>query len=132
MKKWIIIAACLLPMWAMAQEEMEEVNRIKADRDTYLYGEGYGETGWEYERAIYLGYQRGDREAEESDICVNDDIVDSDNILSDLGNYTGYLYSSLINIFDNDRPVEDSTTINKKPKKERKNTLPDGPVMGGL
>lgn len=96
------------------------------------FGEGYGETGWEYERAIYLGYQRGDREAEESDICVNDDIVDSDNILSDLGNYTGYLYSSLINIFDNDRPVEDSTTINKKPKKERKNTLPDGPVMGGL
>lgn len=96
------------------------------------FGEGYGETGWEYERAIYLGYQRGDREAEESDVRINDDIVDSDNILSDMGNYTGYLSASLINIFDNDRPVEDSTTINKKPKKERKNTIQGGPVMGGL
>lgn len=44
MKKWIIIIACLLPIRAMAQEEMEEVNRIKADHNTYLYGEGYGET----------------------------------------------------------------------------------------
>ena len=44
MKKWIIIVACLLPMAAMAQDVTEEVNRIKADRDTYLYGEGYGET----------------------------------------------------------------------------------------
>ena len=44
MKKWILFAVFLLPMCAMAQEEMEEVNRIKADRNTYLYGEGYGET----------------------------------------------------------------------------------------
>ncbi len=44
MKKWIIIVACLLPMAAMAQDVTEEVKRIKADRDTYLYGEGYGET----------------------------------------------------------------------------------------
>lgn len=44
MKKWIIIVACLLPMAAMAQDVTEEVNRIKADRDTYLYGEGYGES----------------------------------------------------------------------------------------
>ena len=44
MKKWIIIVACLLPMWAMAQDVTEEVNRIKADHNTYLYGEGYGET----------------------------------------------------------------------------------------
>lgn len=44
MKKWIIIVACLLPMCTMAQDVTEEVNRIKADRDTYLYGEGYGET----------------------------------------------------------------------------------------
>jgi len=44
MKKWIIIVACLLPMAAMAQDVTEEVNRIKADRDTYLHGEGYGET----------------------------------------------------------------------------------------
>ena len=42
MKKWIIIVACLLPMWAMAQDVTEEVNRIKADHNTYLYGEGYG------------------------------------------------------------------------------------------
>ena len=44
MKKWILFMACLLPVGAMAQDEMEEVNRIKADRNTYLYGEGYGET----------------------------------------------------------------------------------------
>ena len=44
MKKWLLFAACLLPLWALAQEAIDEVNRIKADRDTYLYGEGYGET----------------------------------------------------------------------------------------
>ena len=44
MKKWILFMACLLPVGAMAQDEMEEVNRIKDDRNTYLYGEGYGET----------------------------------------------------------------------------------------
>ena len=36
MKKWILFAASLLPMYALAQEEMDEVNRIKADRNTYL------------------------------------------------------------------------------------------------
>ena len=44
MKKWITFALCLLSLCVEAQEPVEEVNRIKADRDTYLYGEGYGET----------------------------------------------------------------------------------------
>ena len=88
-------------------------------------------TGWEYEREILEGTLLSQGTDEQSLKKADNDFTYPDYSVNHLGTDTAYLAANLIGIFDNDRPIDDCTTIHK-PKKERKNTQPRGPVMGGM
>ncbi len=88
-------------------------------------------TGWEYERGILEGALLSQGTDEQSLEKADSDFTYTDNSVNHLGTDTAYLVANLMDVFDNNHPIEDCTTIHK-PKKERKNTQPRGPVMGGM
>ena len=79
-------------------------------------------TGWESERRIFeeaLLFRGADQEYAEE---TNSGFAYPDDSLDHLGIDSAYLAADMMNIIDNDHPIEDCTT-NKKPHHEHKNTL---------
>ena len=92
---------------------------------------GYVETGWEYERELLAGAlsdEGYDEDVYAEDILDNDHPFDNhDHLLFD----SAYLIADLSNLLDEDRRIEDSTTMPKE-KKEKKRNQSHGPNMGGM
>lgn len=91
-------------------------------------GEGDRSTGWEYERSIFQQflYRTGYDEAvyEEAVLGLDDPFSD----FGSLGIDAAYLGADLAGILEDDREIEDGTTIHY-PHERKKN---HGPTMGGL
>ena len=81
------------------------------------------ETGWEKERTRYFNFVFEDEE---------DPVVDIEAELTDpppIGVEAGFLVADLTNLIDDDRKIEDSTTM-RRPRKQKKNEQDYGPIMG--
>ena len=88
-------------------------------------------TGWECERGILEGALLSQGTDEQSLEKADSNFTYPNNSANHLGTDSAYLAANLMGIFDNDRPIEDCTTI-RKSKKERKNTQPRGLKMRGM
>ena len=92
---------------------------------------GYVETGWEHERELLAGALSDEGYDEE---VYAEDIPDNDHPFGDNGHLlsdTAYLIADLSNLLDEDRRIEDSTTMPKQ-RKEKKKNQSHGPNMGGM
>ena len=92
---------------------------------------GYVETGWEHERELLAGALSDEGYDEE---VYAEDILDNDHPFGDNGHLlsdSAYLIADLSNLLDEDRRIEDSTTMPKQ-RKEKKRNQSHGPNMGGM
>ena len=96
------------------------------------YGsEGYCLTGWENERRIFEAFIRGEGISYYSDETPDVNIADAGSHTVDYDASLGYLVADLTDIIDEDRPIEDCTTIHY-PKERKKHQQGGGPMMGGM
>ena len=96
------------------------------------YGsEGYCLTGWENERRIFEAFIRGEGISYYSDETPDVNIADAGSHTVDYDASLGYLVADLADIIDEDRLIEDCTTIHY-PKERKKHQHGSGPVMGGM
>ena len=86
--------------------------------------EGLPITGWEYERGILEEALLGGGTDQEYSEKADSDFSDSDYPADNLGIDSAYLVADMINILDNDHPIEDCTT-KKRPPHNKKNTQSD-------
>ena len=94
-------------------------------------GEGYCLTGWENERRIFEAFILGEGIAYYSDETPDVDFADSGSHTVDYDDSLGYLVADLTDIIDEDRAIEDCTTMHY-PKERKKHLQSGGPVMGGM
>ena len=95
------------------------------------YADGYRETGWEDERAIFTSSLTGEAEASqtynEADAYLSNPVSPSHS----LGTDSAFLFGNLSEIIDEDYEPEDCTTqpviVDKKDKEKHY-----GPVIGGM
>ncbi len=99
--------------------------------DNEYSGEGYCLTGWENERRIFEAFIRGEGISYYSDETPDVNLTDTGSHTNDYDAVLGYLVADLMDIIDEDRPIEDCTTIHY-PKERKKHQLGGGPVMGGM
>ena len=99
--------------------------------DNEYGGEGYCLTGWENERRIFKAFIRGEGISYYSDETPDVNIADAGSHTVDYDDSLGYLVADLTGIIDEDRPIEDCTTIHY-PKERKKHQHGSGPVMGGM
>ena len=96
------------------------------------YGsEGYCFTGWENERRIFEAFILGEGITYYSDETPDVNLADTGSHSDDYDAALGYLVADLTDIIDEDRPIEDCTTIHY-PKERKKHQQGGGPVMGGM
>ena len=96
------------------------------------YGcEGYCLTGWENERGIFEAFILGEGISYYSDEATDVDFADTVSHTVDYDAALGYLVADFTGIIDEDRPIEDCTTIHY-PKERKKHQQGGGPVMGGM
>ena len=96
------------------------------------YGsEGYCLTGWENERRIFEAFILGEGIAYYSDEATDVDFADTVSHTDNYDAALGYLVADFTGIIDEDRPIEDCTTIHY-PKERKKHQQRGGPVMGGM
>ena len=94
-------------------------------------GEGYCVTGWEDERGIFEAFILGEGIAYYSDETPDVDFADTGSHTNNYDAALGYLVADLTDIIDEDRPIEDCTTIHY-PKERKKHQQGGGPMMGGM
>ena len=99
--------------------------------DNEYGGEGYCLTGWENERRIFEAFIRGEGISYYSDETPDVNIADAGSHTVDYDASLGYLVADLADIIDEDRLIEDCTTIHY-PKERKKHQHGSGPVMGGM
>ena len=99
--------------------------------DNEYGGEGYCLTGWENERRIFEAFIRGEGISYYSDETPDVNIADAGSHTVDYDAALGYLVADLTDIIDEDRPIEDCTTIHY-PKERKKHQQGGGPMMGGM
>ena len=96
------------------------------------YGsEGYCVTGWENERGIFEAFILGEGISYYSDETPDVNLADTGSHTDYYDAALGYLVANLTDIIDEDRPIEDCTTIHY-PKERKKHQQGGGPVMGGM
>ena len=96
------------------------------------YGsEGYCLTGWENERGIFEAFILGEGISYYRDETPDVDFTDTGSHTDNYDAALGYLVADLTDIIDEDRPIEDCTTIHY-PKERKKHQQGGGPVMGGM
>ena len=100
------------------KENMQAEFRIRVD-----VFEDIIETGWERERRRYFESVFEDEETSVVDIA--EEFADPDDLVVE----AGFLVADLSNIIDDDRKIEDSTTM-RRPRKQKKNEQDHGPAMG--
>ena len=94
-------------------------------------GEGYCLTGWENERRIFEAFILGEGISYYSDETPDVNLADTVSHTDNYDAALGYLVADLTDIIDEDRPIEDCTTIHY-PKERRKHQQSGGPMMGGM
>ena len=94
-------------------------------------GEGYCLTGWENERRIFEAFILGEGISYYSDEATDVDFADTVSHTDNYDAALGYLVADLTDIIDEDRPIEDCTTMHY-PKERKKHQQGGGPVMGGM
>ncbi len=94
-------------------------------------GEGYCLTGWENERRIFEAFILGEGISYYRDETPDVDLIDTGSHTDNYDAALGYLVADLTGIIDEDRPIEDCTTIHY-PKERKKHQQGGGPVMGGM
>ena len=94
-------------------------------------GEGYCLTGWENERGIFDAFIRGEGISYYRDEATDVNLIDTGSHTVDYDDSLGYLVADLADIIDEDRPIEDCTTIHY-PKERKKHQQGGDPVMGGM
>jgi Relaxase/Mobilisation nuclease domain. len=94
-------------------------------------GEGYCLTGWEDERGVFEAFILGEGISYYRDETTDVDFVDTGSYTADYDASIGTLVADLTDIIDEDRPIEDCTTIHY-PKERKKHQQGGGPVMGGM
>ena len=96
------------------------------------YGsEGYCVTGWENERGIFEAFILGEGISYYSDETPDVNLADTGSHTDNYDAALGYLVADFTGIIDEDRPIEDCTTIHY-PKERKKHQQRGGPVMGGM
>ena len=86
-------------------------------------------TGWEYERGILEEALLGRGTDQEHSEKADSNFSDSDYPADNLGIDSAYLVADMINILDNDHPIEDCTA-KKRPPHNKKNTQSGSHKMG--
>ena len=94
-------------------------------------GEGYRLTGWENKRRIFEAFILGEGISYYSDEATDVDFADTVSHTDDYDAALGYLVADFMGIIDEDRPIEDCTTIHY-PKERKIHQQGGGPVMGGM
>ena len=94
-------------------------------------GKGYRLTGWENERRIFEAFILGEGISYYSDETPDVNLAGTGSHSNDYDAALGYLVADLTGIIDEDRPIEDCTTIHY-PKERKKHQQGGGPVMGGM
>ena len=94
-------------------------------------GEGYRLTGWENERGIFEAFILGEGISYYSDETPDVNFTDAGSHTDDYDAALGYLVADLTDIIDEDRPIQDCTTIHY-PKERKKHQQGGGPMMGGM
>ena len=94
-------------------------------------GEGYCLTGWENERRIFEAFILGEGISYYRDETPDVDLIDTGSHTDNYDAALGYLVADLTDIIDEDRPIEDCTTIHY-PKERKKHQQGGGQVMGGM
>ena len=94
-------------------------------------GEEYCLTGWENERGIFEAFILGEGISYYSDETPDVDFTDTGSHTDNYDAALGYLVADLTDIIDEDRPIEDCTTIHY-PKERKNHQQGGGPVMGGM
>lgn len=100
-------------------------------RSSFGYADGYRETGWEDERAVFTSTLRREEKASqtynEADTYLTNPVSSSHS----LGTDSAFLFGNLSEIIDEDYEPEDCTTqpviVDKRDKEKHY-----GPVMGGM
>ena len=96
------------------------------------YGsEGYCLTGWENERGFFEAFILGEGISYYSDETPDVNLTDTGSHTVDYDAALGYLVADLTDIIDEDRPIEDCTTIHY-PKERKKHQQGGSPMMGGM
>ena len=96
------------------------------------YGsEGYCLTGWENERRIFEAFILGEGISYCSDETPDVNLADTGSHTDYYDAAIGYLVADLTDIIDENRSIEDCTTIHY-PKERKKHQQGGGPVMGGM
>ena len=90
--------------------------------------EGLPITGWEYERGILEEALLGGGTDQDYSEKADSNFSDSDYPADNLGIDSAYLVADMMNILDNDHPIEDCTT-QKRPPHNKKNTQSGGHKM---
>ncbi len=94
-------------------------------------GEGNCLTGWENERGFFEAFILGEGISYYRDETPDVNIADAGSHTVDYDASLGYLVADLADIIDEDRLIEDCTTIHY-PKERKKHQHGSGPVMGGM
>lgn len=91
----------------------------------------YCVTGWEYERGIFEVFILGEGISYYSDETPDVNFTDTGSHTDDYDASLGYLVADLTDIIDEDRPIEDCTTIHY-PKERKSHRHGGGQMMGGM
>ena len=105
---------------------IESVERFSSENS-----DGYGETGWENERAVFTESLRRETEAQKTYSETYAHSSDTHSASRYLGTDTAFLIGALSEIIDEDDETEDCTTqpvIVERKEKDKHH----GPVMGGM
>ena len=108
-----------------------EESRAGFGTDNEYGSEGYCVTGWENERRIFEAFILGEGISYYRDEAPDVNIADAGSHTVDYDAALGYLVADLTDIIDEDRPIEDCTTIHY-PKERKKHQQGGGPGMGGM
>ena len=96
------------------------------------YGsEGYCVTGWENERGIFEAFILGEGISYYRDETPDVDLIDTGSHTDNYDAALGHLVADLTDIIDEDRAIEDCTTMHYQ-KERKKHQQSGGPVMGGM
>ena len=96
------------------------------------YGsEGYYLTGWENERRFFEAFILGEGISYYSDETPDVNLIDTGSHTNNYDTALGYLVADFTDIIDEDRPIEDCTTIHY-PKERKKHQQGGGLAMGGM
>ena len=107
-------------------ETIESVERFSSENS-----DGYGETGWENERAVFAESLRREAKAQKTYSEAYAHSSDTHSASRYLGTDTAFLIGALSKIIDEDDEAEDCTTqpvIVERKEKDKHH----GPVMGGM